>query len=270
MNSDTADKIITTIIESANFDKEAFRKYTGSFLTESERVSRISNILVLQYADTDIDKILQQKDINEIIDFLNRFIRSKNEFGGRDRSNTPKLNVEESEVFLDLASQTEKIPPEKLCETAPLLTVNSYLEMCRIVYDAAAIWKYPEDISTEFLFCDARMWSYEHEYNEGILGIDRDSPEKFAKTFYTSYHCEELWFGGPKFYMHDESAHLGRNLWGIPKVFGKWTGKIYCDENDGDIYKAVKMYIALREKEYPVYFGNYAEIYDRIKKGSYA
>ena len=114
MNSDTADKIITNIFESANFDKEAFRQYTGWLLNENERVSRISNILVLQYADTDIDRILQEKDINKIIDFLNRFIRSKNETGGRDRGNIPALSIDEVEVFLDLASQTEKIPPEKL------------------------------------------------------------------------------------------------------------------------------------------------------------
>ena len=104
---------------------------------------------------------------------------------------------------------------------------------------------------------------------ESILGIYPESPEAFAKTFYVIYHREELWFGGPKLYIHDESAKLGERLYSSPKIFGKWTGCIYCDNIGEHLYKGVKMYIALRKNGYPIYISDYEQICQNVQKCNY-
>ncbi len=178
-----------------------------------------------------------------------------------------EITMEELEEFKLLAEEVEKIPIEELSKTAPLLTTRTYLDMCRVVYDATYDVPYPEDTPTTQLFCDARLWSYEHERDEGILGIDWDSPEQFAQKFDVSYHNEELFFGGPSFYINDETARIGKNCYAIPKQYGQWTGSIYCNTSDlKDRCRAIKMYIALRRMQYPVYFPAYKEAYSAALK----
>lgn len=173
-----------------------------------------------------------------------------------------EITMEELQEFRQLAEEAEKIPIEELSKTAPLLTTRTYLDMCRVVYDATYDEPYPEDTPTTQLFCDARLWSYEHERDEGILGVDWDSPEQFAQKFEISYHNEELFFGGPSFYIHDETARIGEKCYTRPEQYGQWTGMIFCDISyKKDLCRAIKMYIALRRKQYPVYFPDYKKAY---------
>ena len=177
------------------------------------------------------------------------------------------LTMEELEEFRYLAEQTDKIPKEELAKTAPLLTTRTYLEMCRVAYDAASDWEDPEDTSTEELFCKARSWSTQHEYDHGILGCDWDSPEEFAQRFNLSYHNDEIFFGGPTLYISDESAKIGEHVYTRPEIYGQWTGSMGCKPYfTPRICKAVRIYIALRKKGYPVYFYKYKEILDAVEK----
>lgn len=177
------------------------------------------------------------------------------------------LTLEELEEFQYLAEQADKMPKEELAKTAPLLTTRTYLEMCRVAYDAAADWEYPEDTPTEELFCRARLFDLQHEYDYGILGCDWDSPEEFACRFCVSYHNEELFFGGPSLYISDESAKVGEHAYTWPERYGQWTGCMWCKPYFTErISKAIRMYIALRKKGYPVYFHKYKEILDAATK----
>lgn len=265
----SAEELILDIVNADNFDKEAYKDLRGHLWGyESKKiVADVTNILQAQYVNIDLDEILVHHDKGEIIDFLNRLIYSELEYKRRDKKQRDFVTLEELEEFKILAEETEKISVEELSEMAPLLTTRSYMDMCRLVYDATMEWKYPEDVSTAYLFCEARMFSFEHERDEGILGIDWDSPEQFAHRFDVSYHNEELYFGGPSFYIHDESAREGKDCYTIPETYGQWTGDIYCNVFDLESRcTAIKMYIALRRKQYPVYFPNYKEAYSAALK----
>ena len=256
---------IRNILDSEAFNKEAFNYCTG-WISEKERIGYIRGMLERQYVDN-ICSIFKHKDKIELIDFLNRVIMSRKIYKEDGCPQSDVLTPDELEEFKRLAADTDKIPKDTLAETAPVLTANSFLKMCRIVYDATSLWKYPDDISAEYIFIEARMNA--ETIGEGILGIDPDSPEAFAKTFYGIYHREELWFGGPKLYIHDESAKLGERLYSSPKIFGKWTGCIYCDNIGEHLYKGVKMYIALRKNGYPIYISDYEQICQNVQKCNY-
>ena len=259
---------ILEIINSDKFDKEAFMKLKGFCFSydAKDNIEDVAEILRRQYVDNDIDNILVSHDVDKIIDFLNRLLRSKLAYKNSNRKQYI-ITPQELEEFRKLATEAEKISKEEFAKTSPLLTTRKYLNMCRIAYDTAFDWKYPEDISTPYLFCEARMLGFNHEYNKGILGVDWDSPEKFALKFSCSYHSEELRFGGPKFYINDESARMGTYGYTLPKTYGQWTGWICCDSDDKrSRYEAIKMYIALRRKGYPIYFSNYNEICVAVKK----
>lgn len=210
--------------------------------------------------DIDVGNILKNNDKNKIIDFLNRLIRSKlthrNKYDKRII-----ITAKELEEFKTLASQTKQIPKEELSRTSPILTVRTYMDMCRIAYDAMYGDLYPSDTSTAYIFCEARSFPYEHEYDLGIFKADPDSPEEFSCRFNCSYHDEELEFGGLQIWIRDESTNS------IPKKYGQWTGFIHPSTwNTENMLKSIKAYNALRKKEYPIYFSNNYEVYSAAKK----
>ena len=261
------EEAILEILNSEKFDKEALREWTGfRYYEETMLVEEISYILKKQYGNIDLDAIFRGNDKEKMIDFLNRLICSNIVYKNGDKKPC-SITIEELEEFKRLAEQTDKVSKADLSQTAPLLTTRTYMDMCRMVYDATFEWKYPEDISTAYLFCEARMFEFKHEYEEGILGIDWDSPEQFARRFDVSYHNEELFFGGPSLYIHDESACIGKNMYTCPARYGQWTGCICCNIfNKESLYQAIKMYIVLRRKQYPIYFFKYEEAYAAARK----
>lgn len=249
-------KALLDIINSAELNKKELDRYIGWNVDDDARIINVWKILTHQYSQ-DLSEILDKSDV---VGFLNRFAHSYCEFIDARRPEYAPISSEELDKFRQLAAESEKISKEQLSEISPMLTVNSYLKMCRIVYDATSLWKYPDDVSTEFLFCKARLM------NSGFYGIDRDSPEEFANSYRVMYHPAELWFGGPWLYIYDESVRTDDSYYIYPKVFGRWTGRVACDKNEARMYRAVKMYIALRESGYPLYFGNYESICDSIVK----
>ena len=255
-------KRIEEILNSESFDEETLVKLTGAF-EQKEKIEYIYSALTKQYAELDIVKICENNDKDKIIDFLNRLMKSELEDKKRDRYAVSIITQAELEEFRILAEETDKISKEELSKTAPVLTTRSYMEMCRIVYDATSEWKYPDDISTAYLYCEARLSSFGSEYKEGIFGVDWDSPEEFAYGFMTSYHHEELEFGGLKMYIHDESACLGRNLYEKPDTYSRWTGLICCDAS---VIRSIRMFLALRKAGYPVYFYEYEVAYLKAKE----
>lgn len=258
---------ILEILNSDKFDKDAFMELRGlNFHSDAkDNVKYMCDILQKQYLEVDVENILANYNINEIIDFLNRLIYSKLAYKNERKNQGPLITSKELEEFKNFAGQVEKIQKSELAKTAPELTTRTYLDMCRVVYDAIFEWKYPADISTAYLFCEARMFSFKHELDEGILGIDWDSAEQFAFRFNSSYHNEELKFGGAKLYINVESASDT-----FPETYRQWTGNLcYSPYDQEDMYQAVKMYNALRRNKYPIYFSNYREAYSVAKQALY-
>ncbi len=140
---------------SEKLDKELF--------LSAERVSRydeagimraIENILICQYANPDVDDILEHHGTNEITDFINRLELSKVEYKDRkdDRYLNCGLTADEIVRFRMLNESVNRISRDNLAENSNTLTTRSFLEMCRVAYDAASEWKYPEDISDSYLY----------------------------------------------------------------------------------------------------------------------
>ena len=257
-------KALLDIINSAELNQREFDRYIGWNVDDDDRIINIWKILTYQYSRK-LSEMLKKKDRSDVVGFLNRFVHSYLEFIDAGRPEYAPISPEELNKFRQLAADTDKVPIETLAETAPVLTTNSYLKMCRLVYDATSLWKYPDDISTEHIYCKERVLN-----GSSILHIDRDSPEEFARSFYPTYHYEELWFGGPALYIGDESVRSGKSCYTTPRIFGKWTGWIGSHYYDSvKLYRSVKMYIALRKNGYPIYCRNYEEIYNEIIKLDY-
>lgn len=258
---------------------EELKVYVGSILSMPEE---IYIMLSKQYCETEMEKVFAKVNFDEIVDFLNRLIDSclhrPYEYSKvSDPIKTYAISEEELERFYALAEEAEKIPIEDLSKIAPLLTTRSFMEMCRLVYDNTTVWQYPEDLSTVYLFCEGRICTYTHRE---IFSIDWDDAEQFAKAYTWMYHPEELWFGGPLFYISDESAKYmqtkpagessvlflqsGSNGWYTePKIYEHWTGRITSRSwGRRDVFRAVRMYIVLREHGYPVYMPENKEVCD--------
>ena len=261
-------KYILTILNSDKFNKEAFNQMRGFFLEydEEEAVSNVAEMIQRQYASIDIESIFKNHSENEIIDFLNRLMQSRLEYkGGHKRQIV--VTIEELEEFKKMAEETDKIAKEELSQDAPVLTTKTFLELCRLVYDETYRWRYPDDVSTLFLFCEARCFSYKHEYEHGIFGVDWDSPEAFARRYSASYHSEELRFGGPKLYINDENKKIGNETYTLPKTYKHWTGYVCCDAYDIEkVREAIRMYLILRKNGYPIYFRGHEEVYKKVIK----
>ena len=257
-------KAMLDIFDSDKFDKETFRKLNHYDTKES--IECIAGILQAQYMDINIENILASHSKDEITDFLNRLMCAMLASKGYWQEKLT-ITADEFEEFKILSSETDKISKAGLSETAPVLTVKTYMDMCRVAYDAIYRDRFPPDTSTAYIFCDARMFSFEHEYEHGIFGADFDSPEEFAQNFSASYHNEELEFGGLTLYIYDESACLSEGLYTSPTAYKMWTGYIYCDPWDTTLMcKSIKAYNALRKKQYPIYFSNPDKIYSAAQK----
>ncbi len=249
---------VSKILYSDAFDKEGFMKISHCYwdFDRNENKVQIIDMLQKQYMELDIKKIANNHDINDVIDFLNRLIASKVEYNKIYKTYIPSISLEEIEEFKRLAEEASRIPEEELSREASVLTTRSYLDMCRVVYDATEkeMWNYPDDISTGYLFCSKRIWDYEHEYKYGILGFDWDSPEEFKTKFIHTYHYDELWFGSSPYLI-------------IDFLDDKWIGTVCSKNNDKkDLMRSIRMYVALRKKNYPVYYSRYEETYNEAKR----
>ena len=266
---DNWEKFVLEIFEDNAFEREVFWKLQGVFARydSQKSVEKLIAMLQKQYVSIDVETMLVEHGKEEIIDFLNRLILSKLNYNMRYNVSADLITAEELEEFMTLAEQTNKVSKENLSKNAEILTTQSYLNMCRVVYDATSNWKYPCDISTAYLFCEARLFDFNHEYDFGILGIDWDSPEQFADRFNNSYHREELEFGGLQLYIRDENSKIREKVYAMPTKYKQWTGYTCCYSYDiMAICQVIKMYNALRKKNYPIYFLDYEKAYKMVKE----
>jgi hypothetical protein len=256
---------IAEIMASDSFDRETFQSMARQYFTE-DKPEIIEDFLKRQYVCEDISEVIETHGIDNVIDFLNRLIASKDEYQNMSRWEKEKLCIipeEELDEFMRLASETAEIPVSELAKTSPPLTGRSFLEMMRIAFDASAIWKYPPDTSTAFLYSEARMMSRRDAFR---LLKDPDSIEEFAGNYQVLYHNEEIWFGGPLLIIHDESARLERG-YTYAYQYTEWTGYVCTNgDNIAQIYRAIKLYTALRKKGYPLYYHGAAEDRDKYLK----
>lgn len=256
---------IAEIMASDSFDMETFQSMARQYFTE-DKPEIIEDFLKRQYVCEDISEVIETRGIANVIDFLNRLIASKDEYQSMCAWEKEKLCIisdDELDEFMRLASETAEIPVSELAKTSPPLTGRSFLEMMRIAFDASVIWKYPPDTSTAFLYSEARMMSRRDAFR---LLKDPDSIEEFAGHYQALYHNEEIWFGGPELYIRDESARLERG-YTYAYQYTEWTGCVSsCRGDFTKIYKAIKLYTALRKKGYPVYYYHAAEDRDKYLK----
>ncbi len=247
-------EIVLQIIGSESFDKATFERMARQYFTD-DTPEIIDNFLKRQFVCDDFSEIIKTHSMEEIIDFLNRLIASKDRdhnMSWREKKSLCVISDKELDEFTRLATKTNEIPADVLAETAPPLTGRSFFEMMRVVFDAAKVWDYPPDTSTAFLYSEARSISGRESF---LLLEEPDSIEEFAGHFQALYHNEEIWFGGPGIAIHDESSRLEIGYTYAYK-YTEWTGTIYSGSS-GDIiklYKAIKMYVALRKAGYPVFY----------------
>lgn len=218
------------IMASERFDRDTFQSMARQYFTEN-KPEIIEDFLKRQYICEDISEVIETCGIDNVIDFLNRLIASKDKYQSMCAWEKEKLCVisdDELDEFMRLASETAEIPISELAKTSPSLTGRSFLEMMRIAFDASAIWKYPPDTSTAFLYSEARMMSRRDAFR---LLKDPDSIEEFAGNYQVLYHNEEIWFGGPVLCINDESARLERGYTHAYQ-YTEWTGYVCSIGND--------------------------------------
>ena len=184
---------VAKIMNSERFDKETFQRMARKYFIENKS-EIIEDFLKRQYVCENISEVIATLKMDNIIDFLNRLIASKDYFQSLCDWEKEKLCIisdEELDEFMKLVFETAEIPVSELAKTSPPLTGNSFFEMMRIAYDASAIWKYPPDTSTAFLYSEARL---PMQTNSSRLLKTSDSVEKFAGNYQALHHNNEKLF----------------------------------------------------------------------------
>lgn len=252
-------EIVDDILESEQFDIQVLDKL-DPFNDMSDWSRIIANILYKQYCLDDLRHLYVENDFDEVIGFVNALFKLHAEHGdwlySNDEDDIYHLSNDELERFRTLAERAENVPKTEMAKADFVLTTWEYLCMCRVIYTNTTVRKYPEDTSVVYMYCTARG---ELPRENAIFWIDEDDPEAFANDFRCIYHNEELWFGGPKLYINDLSRK---------GIYYDWIGDVVCDCNASrkNLYRAIKMYTALRENGYPVYCHNYNELLSGWKK----
>lgn len=240
------DKILS-LLKSDKLNKRAFdigiKNFHICIDEDREYINKVIEMLQLQYNELSITKILKKHTDSELIEIINKIAESKMLYKqGLRRENIDKITLDEVETFRKYTKKNVSLMKTKL-------NTKNYLKMVRIAYDSTYDWQYPDEISTTYLFCQARSFSYEHEYKNGILGGNWNSTEDFERQYTASYHPEELYFGGITLTVQSLSD-------------GKWYGITgYHGYRDSELVKTIKMYNSLRKKGYSIYFSNADVVY---------
>lgn len=125
------------------------------------------------------------------------------------------------------------------------MTGNKFLKLCRLCYDSAPRYPFPKDVSDFYVYAHMKGGNLDHEYYHVLSeDIDMDSPSDFVKYHHFGYHTEELEFGGPCIGFTHYTDPFG------DKIKCKW--KAYFYRKGVEPWRAIKMYLALRDKGYPI------------------
>ena len=231
MHQKPEDKEKYPILTSEFLEEESFlfmKRRTDLLLEPFERMEEdAEKLLLVQYLSKDTRKLFIEYGEKEVIDFLNRYVRwAKEQNEKKQESRVFTLSKEDLEEFITYASHPENVQRRK-----KPITNGEYLHLCRIAFDAAPRYSYPDFISDSYVIIREKMDSikWTKETLEEEIPYDEAYPE------FLWYHPEEMSFGGPhvKFHWNEEGWYLKF-----------WT------ENRFSMY--ILRFLAMRRAGYPV------------------
>ncbi len=192
-------------------------------------------LLSMQYLTKNYYNLFYEIGEAEVIGFLNRYYRwYQNEY--------PELSKALRNNPFDLSEQ-DKLDFENFKNNKPVpckepLDIKGYLHMCRIAYDAAPIYAYPDFISDLHVVGHAKFDSCR------LAEKDHSRKMEVGDTFpeFMHYHPEEMGFGGP--YVSFE--------WNEEGWIMNFTGsnRDYDHKKNKDIHR----FLAMRRAGYPVVY----------------
>ena len=151
-----------------------------------------------------------------------------------------EMDVTEEELDRFIEYSYDREEDLKFCDDE--MTGNKFLKLCRLCYDSAPKYPFPKDVSDFYVYTHMKGGNLDHEYYHVLSeDIDMDSPSDFVKYHHFGYHTEELKFGGPCIGFRHPFEKKSRYKW-----------QAYFYQKGEDPWRAIKMYLALRDKGYPV------------------
>lgn len=190
-------------------------------------------LIHLQYGRCDNYSIFQEIKEYEVVDFLNKYYRwhvYEEEKQSKELENNPFELSEQDEKDFD---EFKKIRPIPCMEP---LDVEGYLHMCRIGYDAAPMFAYPDFVSDLNVIAHAKFDSC-HITNQKM-----HKKMKVGDThpWFMSYHAEEMGFGGPDVWFEWENDG--------------WVMFLISDKAGREKNMNMHRFLAMRRAGYPVIF----------------
>ena len=190
-------------------------------------------VIQLQYGCCDNYSVFQEIKEYVVVDFLNKYyqwlVYEKKKQSEELQKNPFELSEQDEKDF----DEFNKYRPTPCMEP---LDVEGYLHMCRIGYDAAPKFAYPDFVSDLNVVAHAKF--------DSCHITDRKFHEKMkvgdTHPWFMSYHAEEMGFGGPNVWFEWEND--GWVMFFISKEVGK-------DKN-----KDMLRFLAMRRAGYPVIF----------------
>lgn len=171
----------------------------------------------------------------KVVEFLNSYYHWKldeREKMTRELDKSPfELTKKDKKEFEDF----KRIKPTPSSEP---LDIAGYLHMCRIAFEAAPKFVFPNFISDLYVVGDAKFDScdLEHKNHSEKMNIGDAYPE------FMRYHPEEMGFGGP----------YVRFIWEDDGWIMMFSGKDHCDERS--INMDILRFLAMRRAGYPVVY----------------
>ena len=241
------------------FSESAYSDVDANIVKIKDEIEeKFEKFMYAQYMEADVNKVFKKYGEEEVINYLKTIADYSHKYSNvRIRT---RVSEDEIEEFLNYIKDYEL---EKII--APL-NAKEFLKICRICYDAAPLYVFPKGISDYFVYKTERGTSF-HEDGSVLTPEFYENDEEFIDHYgFSSYHFEELRFGGPCMRLEgrvihnfpfDEKGDLcDETKWSNKTM---WNGSFYSKTYDAETCgRAIKMYNALRRKGYPiVYFDPY-------------
>ena len=152
-----------------------------------------------------------------------------------------EMDVTEEELDRFIKYSYDREEDMKPCDDE--MTTRKFLKLCRLCYDVAPEYPFPKDVSDFYVYSHMKGGNLDHEYTHALSEkVDIDSANDFVEYHHIGYHTEELKFGGPCiWFSHYNNPFKGKILW-TAHFYGKGEKE----------WRTIKMYLALRDKGYPV------------------
>lgn len=201
-------------------------------------------LIKLQYLSDNVQECFTEIGEQEIIGFVNRFYHflfyELEELRALQKKNPLCVTEEEMAEFFELS---EKMPERR----KDPLTLREYLHMCRIGFDAAPDYIYPDYMSDLFVVTQEKFDSC--NITKKDMDLKMEPGEPWMERMY--YHPEEMGFGGPEVYFDwNEDGWI---------MYFDW--ELYERKNS----KNIKRFLAMRKAGYPVFCPGMKEKFEKNK-----